>query len=271
MSSPFILDDARPITPSEGGFSNESNVEYRVSDQAARVPEEEALHWYGKQVFAFRLASNLIRQAKENLTSDELDVSAAAPCPNNDNRRYTDFSQLELCKHITRIPCLARLETVNDITGQPVWGGAGTSRAAGLRAYYIAIGALANSEDYRISQSLDSLIQPDVASREGSAARTNAQYTTGLQNNNIGGPVSPDAGSTQNDKRLAYYSMALKEHGDTIGREPRYDIEPSSVHPSQFRARVSVNGSIFDGEASTKKQAKHLASKEACRALGIAV
>lgn len=271
MSSFFILDETRPITPSEGGFSNESNVEHCASDQATRVSEDEALYWYGKQVLAFRLASNVMCQAKDDLTSDELDVSAPASCPFKDNRRHTDFSKLELCKHIARIPCLARLNTVNDVTGQPVWSSARTSRAAGLRAYYTAIGALANSEDHRINQSLDSLIQPDVASRKGSAAKSNMPYATGLQDSNIGGPVSPGSGRIQNDRRLAYYSMALKEHGDTIGREPRYDIEPSSVHPSQFRARVSVNGCSFDGEASTKKQAKHLASQEACRALGIAV
>jgi hypothetical protein len=53
MSSPFILDEARPVTPSEGGLSNESNVEHLSSGQAIRVPEEEALYWYGKQILAF--------------------------------------------------------------------------------------------------------------------------------------------------------------------------------------------------------------------------
>jgi hypothetical protein len=79
MSSPFILDDARPITPSEGGLSNESNVEHLSSGQAICVPEEEALYWYGKQVLAFRLASDVIRQAKVDLTSNELDVSDCMP------------------------------------------------------------------------------------------------------------------------------------------------------------------------------------------------
>ena len=79
MSSPFILDDARPVTPSEGGLSNESNVDHLSSGQAMRVPEEEALYWYGKQVLAFRLASDVIRQAKVDLTSNELDVSDCIP------------------------------------------------------------------------------------------------------------------------------------------------------------------------------------------------
>jgi hypothetical protein len=146
-----------------------------------------------------------------------------------------------------------------------------TSRAAGLRAYYVAIGALANSGDDSSNQSLDSLIQADATPLEGFAARSSASYVTDRRDNNVGGPVSPIPRIIAGDRQLAYYSMALKEHGDTIGREPRYDIEPSPVHPSQFRARVSVNGSVFDGEASTKKQAKHLASKEACHALGITV
>lgn len=146
-----------------------------------------------------------------------------------------------------------------------------TSRAAGLRAYYVAIGALANIGDDRSVQSLDSLIQADTIPPEGIVDRTNASYITDRRDSNVSGPVSPLPRNIAGDRQLAYYSMALKEHGDTIGREPRYDIEPSPVHPSQFRARASVNGPFFEGEASTKKQAKHLASKEACHALGIAV
>ena len=135
----------------------------------------------------------------------------------------------------------------------------------------MAIGALANVGDDHSNQSLNSLIQADTIPPEGFVDRSNASYITDHRDSNVGGPVSPVLRQSAGDRQLAYYSMALKEHGDTIGREPRYDIEPSLVHPSQFRARVAVNGSSFEGEASTKKQAKHLASKEACLALGIVV
>lgn len=118
---------------------------------------------------------------------------------------------------------------------------------------------------------MNSLIQANSTQPDGLAARSNTSYITDRQDSNIGGAESPDPRSVVGERQLAYYSMALKEHGDTIGREPRYDIEPSPMRPSQFRARVSVNGSFFDGEASTKKQAKDLASREACHALGIAV
>jgi hypothetical protein len=189
----------------------------------------------------------------------------------NNNGRAYKFLQLELCKHIARIPCLARLNAVNNVAGRPLWSSAMTSRAAGLKAYYVAIGALANIGDDRSNQSLNSLIQADTIPPEGFVDRSNASYITDRRDSNVGGPVSTVPRNIAGDRQLAYYSMALKEHGDTIGGEPRYDIEPSPVHPSQFRARVAVNGSFFEGEASTKKQAKHLASKEACHALGIAV
>lgn len=85
MSSPIILDDARPISPSDGGMSSESNVEHLSSGQAAREPEDEALYWYGKQLLAFRLAINVIRQAKADPTSNELDVSHRASYTSNDS------------------------------------------------------------------------------------------------------------------------------------------------------------------------------------------
>jgi hypothetical protein len=49
-----------------------------------------------------------------------------------------------------------------------------TSRVAGLRAYHMAIGALANSGEDGSSQSLDSLIRTGAMLPEGFAARSNA-------------------------------------------------------------------------------------------------
>jgi hypothetical protein len=51
-----------------------------------------------------------------------------------------------------------------------------TSHAAGLRAYYMAIGALTNSDDDGSNQSLDSLIETGATLPEGSAARSSASY-----------------------------------------------------------------------------------------------
>ena len=73
-----------------------------------------------------------------------------------------------------------------------------------------------------------------------------------------------------NETVLAHYSMALKEHGNSIGKEVLYDIRPSVLRPSMFRALVDVNGSRYEGEARTKREAKHLASRAACRAMKIA-
>lgn len=69
---------------------------------------------------------------------------------------------------------------------------------------------------------------------------------------------------------LAHYTMALKEYGDSIGKEIFYDIRPSVLRPSMFRAVVDVDGSRFEGEAKRKMHAKHLASEAACRGMKIA-
>jgi len=71
------------------------------------------------------------------------------------------------------------------------------------------------------------------------------------------------------DPDLPRYTMALKEFGDAEGREPRYSITQLSLVPPIFQAVVRFDGSTYEGEASTKRKAKHLASKCACSGLGI--
>jgi hypothetical protein len=60
---------------------------------------------------------------------------------------------------------------------RPMWSSATTSLAAGLRAYYMAMGALANSGDDGSNQSLDSLIRTGATPPEGFAASSNASYS----------------------------------------------------------------------------------------------
>jgi hypothetical protein len=62
------------------------------------------------------------------------------------------------------------------LPARPVWSSAMTSHAAGLRAYYMAIGALTNSGDDGSNQSLDSLIGTGATLPEGFAARSSASY-----------------------------------------------------------------------------------------------
>ena len=68
---------------------------------------------------------------------------------------------------------------------------------------------------------------------------------------------------------LGQYSVALKENGDQHGFVPEYAVQGVSTSPPQFKAVVSFKGFSFEGVARNKKQARHLAAREACNYLKI--
>ena len=68
---------------------------------------------------------------------------------------------------------------------------------------------------------------------------------------------------------LGKYSSALQEHGTRHGFAPRYEVEALSAIPPKFQATVSFQGRNFEGVARKKKQAKQMAAREACSALGV--
>ncbi|TKA65216.1 hypothetical protein B0A55_11915 [Friedmanniomyces simplex] len=71
------------------------------------------------------------------------------------------------------------------------------------------------------------------------------------------------------DPTLAQFAVALKEKGDAMGTSPQYEVKTLRQYPASFRATVSLQGRSFDGESSTKKQARHEAAKKACRGMGV--
>jgi len=68
---------------------------------------------------------------------------------------------------------------------------------------------------------------------------------------------------------IARYTMALKEHGDLLNVQPSYDVITKSQSPPWFRAIVSFRGLEENGEARTKKNAKHIAAWKMCRRMDI--
>lgn len=70
--------------------------------------------------------------------------------------------------------------------------------------------------------------------------------------------------SLGNDSDLPRYTMAMNEVFDAEGRRPQYDCETLSLDPPLFEATVRHKGRAYQGKASTKKEAKHLASRNAC-------
>ena len=83
-------------------------------------------------------------------------------------------------------------------------------------------------------------------------------------------PVQPSA---SNEKlpasSLGQYAVVLKEHGDQHGFVPEYVIQNVSTSPPKFKAIVLFQGFSFEGIARSKKQARHLAARDACNYLQI--
>ena len=67
------------------------------------------------------------------------------------------------------------------------------------------------------------------------------------------------------------YTTALQHHGDACGSLVSWTISQISTAPIRFRSIASFEDISCEGVAKNKKEAKHLASREACRILRISV
>lgn len=66
------------------------------------------------------------------------------------------------------------------------------------------------------------------------------------------------------DSDLPRYTMKMNEVVDAQGCRAQYTFETISLVPPEFEATLQFGDSVYKGKASTKKEAKHLASKNAC-------
>ena len=74
----------------------------------------------------------------------------------------------------------------------------------------------------------------------------------------------------ESSERIPYvYTMILKEEGDRSSLQPIYTAQQISVVPPEFKVAVNFRGIDFFGRGTTKRQAKHEASKAACESLGL--
>lgn len=168
------------------------------------------------------------------------------------------------------IPYSARLALIASVGDRPAGDIGRATQASDFRAYCAAIGTSTVSDSEGSRRELEILIEGEASSDERRPTQTNGS--------GIGGrPVDHEEAvrlaspGIPFDMQTAHYSMALKEYGDKVGREARYEIERSPTNPLLFSAHVHVDGSHYQGLGRTKKQAKHLANRAACQAIGTAV
>lgn len=177
---------------------------------------------------------------------------------------------MELLRRKTSIPYSARLALINNARNHADSDAEHMTRVSEFYAYCVAIGKLTLSGGQTGERDLEMLIGGEISSNERDTAPANE--STAARGDQLPGrhqDVAPSNLNIASDMQVAHYSMALKEYGDKVGREPRYVVERSPTHPSFFKARVHMDESHYEGMARTKKQAQHLASRAACQAIGI--
>jgi hypothetical protein len=84
-------------------------------------------------------------------------------------------------------------------------------------------------------------------------------------------PGTPTGSQSRVDVELPRYTTALKEYTDCSDSTVEWKDEQISVTPLCWRMMAIVDGVEFSATAGNKKQAKHLASQQACESLAIVV
>lgn len=177
---------------------------------------------------------------------------------------------MEVLRLKASIPYAARVVLIGKEGDHSVGEAGHSTRASDFHVYCVAIGTLAISDTEEARREIEILIEGEASSDGPEPTRSN-RFASGGRTAGDNGAEPVVTLDIPFDPQTVHYSMALKEYGDSVGREARYDIERSPANPNLFSAHVHVNGSQYDGLGRTKKHAKHLANKAACQAMGIVV
>lgn len=84
-------------------------------------------------------------------------------------------------------------------------------------------------------------------------------------------PGTPTGSQRRVDIELPRYTTALKEYADCSNSTVEWKDEQLSVTPLCWKITAVVDGVEFSATAGNKKQAKHLASRQACESLAIVI
>ena len=84
-------------------------------------------------------------------------------------------------------------------------------------------------------------------------------------------PGTPTGSQGRVDIELPRYTTALKEYTDCSDSTVEWKDEQISVTPLCWKITAVVDGVGFSATAGNKKEAKHLASRQACESLAIVV
>lgn len=163
-------------------------------------------------------------------------------------------------QELTEYPYAGRLAKARQHGPPPIVNAEQTTTSnKAFREFVITVGALARLEDSESQESLARLMLDENVSPILRRSPCSDPVASEQPQRNTLGTCPP-----QGTPELAQYTMMLKEYGDHSGEVPVYNDEQLSLHPTLFKVSVRVAQRTFEGKSSTKKQAKHLASQQAC-------
>lgn len=144
----------------------------------------------------------------------------------------------------------------------------------GFRTLVTKLGAIYDTGDAQTKLSAARIIEYKVQGRrrpEPSAAMPSSE------NSRSSTPRAPDSPGTSTgsqgrvDIELPRYTIALNEFTGCSNSTVKWKDEQISVTPLCWKITAIVDGVEFSATAGNKKEAKHLASRQACESLAIIV
>ena len=143
-----------------------------------------------------------------------------------------------------------------------------------FRTLVTKLGAIYDTGDARARRSAANIIAYDSQGRrrpEPSAAIPSSENSRSATPRASDSPGTPTGSQGRVGMELPRYTIALKEYTDCSNSTVQWKDEQISVIPLCWKITAVVDGVEFSATAGNKKEAKHLASRQACESLAIIV
>jgi hypothetical protein len=178
------------------------------------------------------------------------------------------MSRMTSYPYSSQIRHLAALSPQNTLTADP-------GIAAGdFRTLVTTLGAIYDTGDAQTRLSAARIIEHRVQDRRRLDTSATTPPSEHSRTSPRHAPESPGT-QTRSQGRVSVdpprYTTALKEFTDCSDSAVEWKDEQISVTPLRWRMTAVVDGVEFSATAGNKKQAKHLASQQACESLAIVV
>lgn len=175
---------------------------------------------------------------------------------------------------ISNYPYQARMDQLAMLSAQTNSSARSNNSSANFQKLATEIGMLLARGNTETKSSIASIIQGEIPN----GART-TQHPFGAQGHsppplNVHARDSVELSSDRDHDgvlEIPRYTTALKEYGDQSGSVIEWSERQLSLSPLCWMARVIVNGATFEATAGNKKEARHRASRSACRRLTIEI